>query len=119
MLWANLHLLFWLSLLPLATGWMGQNPLSPLPNAFYGGVLLMAACAYLVLQRIIMHSDAEHGVLKHIIGRDIKGKTSVGAYAAAIVLSFWQPLLAQLVYLCVALLWLIPDRRIEKTTSHN
>lgn len=119
MLWANLHLLFWLSLLPLATGWMGQNPLAPLPNAFYGGVLLMAAGAYLVLQRVIMSSDAEHGALQQIIGRDIKGKTSVGAYATAIVLSFWQPLLAQLVYLCVALLWLIPDRRIENTTSHN
>lgn len=119
MLWANLHLLFWLSLLPLATGWMGQNPLAPLPNAFYGGVLLMAAGAYLVLQRVIMSSDAEHGALQQIIGRDIKGKTSVGAYAIAIVLSFWQPLLAQLVYLCVALLWLIPDRRIEKTIPHN
>ena len=119
MLWANLHLLFWLSLLPLATGWMGQNPLAPLPNAFYGGVLLMAAGAYLVLQRVIMSSDAEHGALQQVIGRDIKGKTSVGAYATAIVLSFWQPLLAQLVYLCVALLWLIPDRRIEETTSHN
>lgn len=119
MLWANLHLLFWLSLLPLATGWMGQNPLAPLPNAFYGGVLLMAASAYLVLQRVIMSSGAEHGALQQVIGRDIKGKTSVGAYATAIVLSFWQPLLAQLVYLCVALLWLIPDRRIEETTSHN
>ena len=119
MLWANLHLLFWLSLLPLATGWMGQNPLAPLPNAFYGGVLLMAASAYLVLQRVIMSSDAEHGALQQVIGRDIKGKTSVGAYASAIVLSFWQPLLAQLVYLCVALLWLIPDRRIEETTAHN
>ena len=119
MLWPNLHLLFWLSLLPLATGWIGQNPLAPLPNAFYGGVLLMAAGAYLVLQRVIMSSDAEHGALQQVIGRDIKGKTSVGAYATAIVLSFWQPLLAQLVYLCVALLWLIPDRRIEETTSHN
>ncbi len=118
MLWANLHLLFWLSLLPLATGWMGENPWAPLPNAFYGGVLLMAASAYLLLQRVIMSSDAEHGALQQMIGRDIKGKTSVGAYATAIVLSFWQPLLAQLVYLCVALLWLIPDRRIEKT-SHN
>ena len=119
MLWANLHLLFWLSLLPLATGWMGQNPLAPLPNAFYGGVLLMAASAYLMLQRVIMSSGAEHGALQQVIGRDIKGKTSVGAYATAIVLSFWQPLLAQLVYLCVALLWLIPDRRIEETTAHN
>lgn len=113
-LWANLHLLFWLSLLPFATGWMGRERLAPLPTAVYGGVLLMAAVAYYVLQGAVLASEGPDSALKRELGRDWKGKGSVVAYAAAILLALRWPWLAQLVYALVAALWLVPDRRVEK-----
>jgi uncharacterized membrane protein len=114
MLWANLHLLFWLSLFPFATGWMGENHFAPAPSALYGGVLLMAAIAYWVLQQTIIASEGADSVLKQAVGSDWKGKLSPPLYIAGIAVSLWFPWIAQAIYVCVALLWLIPDRRIEK-----
>jgi uncharacterized membrane protein len=113
-LWGNLHLLFWLSLFPFATGWMGENHFAPLPTALYGTVLLMASLAYLLLQHLIIAAGGEHSVLKRAVGRDWKGKLSMLGYAAAIGVSFWAPAAAQALYAGVALMWLIPDRRIER-----
>ncbi|MCC6589663.1 MAG: DUF1211 domain-containing protein [Bryobacterales bacterium] len=113
-LWANLHLLFWLSLFPVSTGWMGENHAAPLPTALYGVVLFMAAMAYLILQRLIIAAEGEHAVLKQAIGGDWKGKASVAGYLTAISVSMIWPWLAQALYVAVALLWLIPDRRIER-----
>ncbi|MFO1371903.1 MAG: TMEM175 family protein [Candidatus Competibacteraceae bacterium] len=118
-LWANLHLLFWLSLFPFATGWMGENHFAPLPTAIYGVVLLMAGIAYLILQHFIIVLEGEHSVLKRAIGRDWKGKASQLSYLAAIGASFWSPGLAQALYVLVALLWLVPDRRIERVLHHQ
>jgi len=115
MLWANLHLLFWLSLFPFATGWMGENHFAPMPSALYGIVLLMAAIAYLMLQQIIIASEGPASVLKKAVGRDWKGKLSPVLYVAAIVATFWTQWIAQAIYVSVALLWLVPDRRIEHT----
>jgi uncharacterized membrane protein len=115
MLWANLHLLFWLSLFPLATGWMGENHFAPLPSALYGVVLLMAAIAYWVLQQIIIASEGPASVLKKAVGRDWKGKLSPVLYIAAIAATLWSQWMAQAIYVSVALLWLVPDRRIEQT----
>ena len=112
-LWANLHLLFWLSLVPFATGWMGENHFAPLPTAAYGAVLLLAGFAYLILQRAVI---AEHGPdsrLATAVGRDAKGKLSVALYAAAVPLAFRYQWLAETIYVGVALVWLVPDRRIE------
>ncbi len=117
MLWANLHLLFWLSLFPFVTGWMGENHFAPLPTALYGIVLLMAAMAYLILQRTIIASEGGESVLAHAIGRDAKGKLSGLIYAAAIPAAFVNHWLAQCGYIFVALMWLVPDRRIEKVLS--
>lgn len=117
-LWANLHLLFWLSLLPFATGWMGENHFAPLPTALYGLVLLMAALAYQVLQWAILAADPELISLKQALGRDRKGKASLLCYVAAIGAAFWMPRAAQLLYVVVALMWLIPDRRIERSLHH-
>lgn len=114
MLWANLHLLFWLSLFPFATGWLGENHFAPLPTALYGVVLLMASIAYMVLQRLIIAAEGEQAVLKKAIGRDWKGKASPMAYALGIAVSMRWPWLAQILYVLVALMWLIPDRRIER-----
>ena len=114
-LWANLHLLFWLSLFPFATGWMGENHFAPSPTAFYGLVLLMAALAYWVLQRSIINAGST--TLGHAIGRDLKGKLSPLLYVLGITLSPWSPALAQVVYVAVALTWLVPDRRIEKALA--
>jgi uncharacterized membrane protein len=115
-LWANLHLLFWLSLLPFATGWMGENRFAATPSALYGLVLLMAAIAYYVLQLSIIKAQGENSTLKQAIGNDWKGKASPLLYATAILcallVSQW---LAQALYVLVALIWLIPDRRIERT----
>jgi uncharacterized membrane protein len=111
-LWANLHLLFWLSLFPFATGWMGENHLAPRPSALYGLVLLMAACAYWVLQQAIIATGGS-SVLKHAVGRDWKGKLSPLVYVAAIVSTLWVQWVAQVLYVAVALIWLVPDRRIE------
>ena len=112
-LWANLHLLFWLSLFPFATGWMGENHFAAVPTALYGAVLFMAAVAYWVLQHFIIRSQGADSVLCQAIGRDRKGKLSPISYAVAIGLSFCAPWLGQLIYVGVALLWLVPDRRIE------
>ena len=119
-LWANLHLLFWLSLFPFCTGWMGENHYANTPTALYGIVLLMAAIAYVILQQSIIASDGEHSVLKRAIGRDWKGKLSPFLYLAGIgVALFWSPMLAQAVYFTAALIWLVPDRRIEKTMKES
>ena len=113
-LWANSHLLFWLSLVPAATGWMGENFLAPLPTAIYGAILLMPAIAYYLLQRTIVHQQGEHSVLANALGRDFKGKISVLLYAAAVALAFVDAWLSIAIYALVAVMWLIPDRRIEK-----
>ena len=113
-LWANSHLLFWLSLIPAATAWMGENFLSPLPTAIYGATLLMPAIAYFLLERAIVHQQGRDSVLASAIGRDLKGKLSPLLYAAAIVLAFVSPWLSIALYVLVAVIWLIPDRRIER-----
>lgn len=112
-LWANLHLLFWLSLFPFATGWMGENHFSPVPTAAYGVVLFMAAVAYWILQKVIVAAEGPSSVLKRAIGRDWKGKVSPLLYGTAIVASFSLHWLALGIYTLVALMWLVPDRRIE------
>jgi uncharacterized membrane protein len=116
-LWANLNLLFWLSLLPLATAWMGENHFAPLPSAGYGFVLLMAAVAYLLLERAIMGVNGTNSVLHRAIGKDRKGKLSLVAYAAGMLASFTVDWLAQVIYVAAALTWLVPDSRIEQTVD--
>ncbi|HJW47251.1 MAG TPA: TMEM175 family protein, partial [Lysobacter sp.] len=118
-LWANLHLLFWLSLFPFATGWMGENHFAAWPTVLYGVVLLMAACAYWILQQTIIAAEGPDSLLKAALGNDWKGKLSPLLYILAIVSAPWLPWLAQLVYVAVALLWLIPDRRIEHALPPN
>jgi len=113
-LWANLHLLFWLSLIPFTTGWMGENHFATLPAAAYGVVLLMAAIAYWILQHRIIASQGEDSILKRAIGSDWKGKLSPLLYVAAIVLAFVSPWLAVSIYVLAAIMWVIPDRRIER-----
>ena len=113
-LWANLHLLFWLSLLPFVTGWMDENHLAGAPTALYGFVLLMAAIAYWILQRAIIAAEGKDALLAKAIGKDRKGNLSVLIYAAAIPLAFVRPWMAQLCYVAVALAWFVPDRRIER-----
>ena len=113
-LWANLHLLFWLSLLPFATGWMGENHFTALPSALYGFVLLMAAIAYWILQQRLIALDGPDSALKRAVGGDWKGKLSPVLYAAAIALSFVATPVALAIYVLVALAWLVPDRRIER-----
>jgi uncharacterized membrane protein len=113
-LWANSHLLFWLSLVPAATSWMGEYFLEPLPTALYGAILLMPAIAYYLLQKAIVHQQGKHSVLASALGRDFKGKISVLLYAAAVVLAFVDAWLSIAIYALVAAMWLIPDRRIEK-----
>ncbi|UCV02792.1 DUF1211 domain-containing protein [Dechloromonas denitrificans] len=116
-LWANLHLLFWLSLFPFVTGWMGENHFAAMPSAVYGVVLFMAALAYRMLQRTIIASQGDSSLLKMALGSDWKGKSSPTAYALAVLLAFWSPSLAQGLYVLVALIWLIPDQRIEKALA--
>ncbi len=118
-LWANLHLLFWLSLFPFATGWMGENHFAPVPTAVYGVVLLMAAIAYWILQRTIMASEGPDSVLQRAVGQDWKGKLSPLFYLAAIVSTFFSSWLPEVFFVGVALLWLIPDRRIERTLTEE
>ena len=113
-LWANMHLLFWLSLIPFATGWMGENQFAPLPTALYGLALLMPAIAYNLLQIAIMAQHGADSPLAKALGRDIKGKVSPILYGAAVVDSFFVPWAAHAIYVLVALMWLIPDRRIER-----
>lgn len=113
-LWANLHLLFWLSLLPFVTGWMGENHFGSLPSAMYGGVLLMAAIAYWVLARSLMAAEGTESLLRKAVGKDYKGTVSVLMYAVAIPVAFVSPRISQLAFVVVALIWLVPDRRIER-----
>lgn len=114
-LWANLHLLFWLSLIPFTTGWMGENHFAAGPTALYGVVLLMAAVAYRLLQQLIIASQGTDSLLKKAVGNDWKGKLSPVLYGAAVLLAFQWKWGAVGLYVLVALMWLIPDRRIEKT----
>jgi uncharacterized membrane protein len=113
-LWANLHLLFWLSLFPFATGWIGENHIASMPTALYGLVLLMAALAYYILQCAIVRKQGRDSLLARAIGSDWKGKLSPALYLAAIPLSFVHPWIGNGIYVFVALMWLIPDRRIER-----
>jgi len=114
-LWANLHLLFWLSLVPFVTGWMGENKFAPRPMALYGFILLMAAVAYYILQNLIIRSQGKNSVLAKAVGRDLKGKLSPVFYTLGIVFSWFSSWLAGAMYILVALIWLIPDKRIEKS----
>ncbi|MCC5634423.1 TMEM175 family protein [Nostoc sp. CHAB 5844] len=116
-LWANLHLLFWLSLLPFATAWMGENQFTALPVALYGVVLLLAAIAYYILTQTLISHHGKDSKLATAVGRDFKGKISVLIYAVAIPLAFVKPWLGCALYVLVAVIWLIPDRRIEKTLN--
>ena len=118
-LWANLHLLFWLSLFPFATGWMGKNHFSALPTALYGAVLLMAAIAYYLLQLAIIRSQGPDSILKKAVGRDWKGKLSPVLYLAAIVTTLLAPWISEGIFVAAAIIWLIPDRRIEKVLPRN
>lgn len=113
-LWANMHLLFWLSLIPFATRWMGENHFAPVPTAVYGVSLLMPALAWNGLQRAIVRSQGNDSVLARAIGRDLKGKVSPVLYAMGILFSFLNIWIADAIYVLVALMWLIPDRRIER-----
>lgn len=113
-LWANLHLLFWLSLFPFTTAWMGENHLASTPAAVYGFVLLMAAMAFYILQRAIIAQQGPHSLPKTAIGKDWKGKLSLVCYFSAIPLAFVDPWIASGLYVFVALMWLVPDRRIER-----
>ena len=119
MLWANLHLLFWLSLVPFATGWMGENHFSAAPSAVYGVVLLMAAIAYWILQQLIIASQGTDSLLRKAVGGDWKGKLSPVLYAVAIPLAFWSQWVSIGLYVFVALIWLVPDRRIERVLSNT
>jgi uncharacterized membrane protein len=118
-LWANLHLLFWLSLFPFATAWVGENHLAPTPTAVYGLVLLMAAVAYYILQRRIIASQGRDSLLAAAIGKDWKGKLSPMLYLAAIPLVFVSPWISTGLYIFVASMWLVPDRRIERTLNER
>jgi TMEM175 potassium channel family protein len=112
-LWANLHLLFWLSLFPFVTGWMGENHFAPEPTVLYGVVLFMAAVAYFILQQAIIAKHGRESLLATAVGRDFKGKISPIIYAIAIGMAFVSPRISQVLYVLVAAMWLIPDRRIE------
>jgi len=114
-LWANMHLLFWLSLVPFVTGWMGENHFAPLPTAIYGVVLLFSAIAYTILQTaIVSHHKGENNLLAAAVGNDLKGKLSIACYVAAIPLAFYNQWISDAIYAVVALVWLAPDPRIEK-----
>lgn len=114
-LWANMHLLFWLSLVPFVTGWMGENHFAPAPTALYGVVLLLAAIAYLVLQHAILVQEGPDSILATALGNDWKGRFSPLIYGAAIALAFLHPGIAGALYVLAAVMWLIPDRRIERS----
>jgi uncharacterized membrane protein len=118
-LWANLHLLFWLSLFPFVTGWMGENHFAHVPTALYGCVLLMAAFAYWLLERILISSEGPDSLLGRAIGKDLKGRLSLVIYAFSIPLALYNQWIAQACYVLVALMWLIPDRRIERALQNR
>ena len=113
-LWANLHLLFWLSLIPFVTGWMGENHFASMTVALYGAVLLLSAIAYFILSRALIRHDGDASTLARALGGDFKGKVSVVLYVAAIALAFVNRWLSLALYVAVAVMWLVPDRRIEK-----
>lgn len=117
MLWANLHLLFWLSLFPFATAWMGENGFGKVPTTFYGVVLFMAGIAYFILQNIIIKHQGPDSKLAQAIGNDFKGRASVVLYTLAISLSFVNAWVANAIYVLVAIMWIVPDRRIERTLA--
>jgi uncharacterized membrane protein len=116
-MWANLHLLFWLSLLPFVTSWAGRHPFTAAPSTLYGIVLFLAAIAYYILQTLILRDEACHPKIAESFRRDIKGKLSPWFYVAGIVASFFMPHLAAILYIAVAFIWLVPDRRIENHLS--
>ncbi len=116
-LWANIHLLFWLSLVPFATGWMGENHFAIVPTAVYGAAFFMPAIAYYLLQKAILRKEGPQSTLAKALGRDIKGKLSLFFYLTAIFLAFVNPMISSAIYVLVALMWLIPDRRIERVLS--
>jgi uncharacterized membrane protein len=113
-LWANLHLLFWLSLIPFTTAWMGESELAPLPTAAYGVVLLMAAIAWLILQTVIVRYQGAGSRLAAALGSDLKGKVSAACYVAAVIAAWVTPRVSAALYVFVALMWLVPDRRMER-----
>jgi len=117
-LWANLHLLFWLSLVPFVTGWMGENHFAPLPTAVYGVVLLCAAIAFTILAYTIVRHQGPNSKLAAAFGRDYKGKLSIVFYAIAIAAAFFNKWISDGLYVLVALMWLVPDRRIERRLNH-
>jgi len=116
-MWANLHLLFWLSLFPFVTGWMGDNHFASIPVACYGGVLLMAALSYYLLQNLFVKLHGRDSKLAATLGADLKGKLSLALYAIAIGASFFRPWIAGCIYVLVALMWLVPDRRLERNIN--
>lgn len=118
-LWANFHLLFWLSLVPFSTAWMGEHPFAPLPTAVYGVSLLMPGFAWVVMQRTIYRAEGGHSALQTLLGRDRKGTISLLLYASGVGLSFVAPWAALLCYAAVALIWLMPDRRIEQIAERG
>ena len=118
-LWANMHLLFWLSLVPFVTNWMGENPLDAAPAALYGVVLLLAAVAYYILQRAIIHMQGRDSLLARAVGRDLKGKASPIIYLIALPAAFVEPWIAYGLYVFVAAIWLVPDRRIERALAEG
>jgi uncharacterized membrane protein len=116
-MWANLHLLFWLSLLPFVTGWAGENHFAPLPTALYGAVLLLAGTAYYILQKSIIWHEGPDSLLSRAVGRDIKGPLSLFIYVTAIAATLLSPWISNALYVLVALMWLVPDRRIERAAA--
>ncbi len=118
-LWANLHLLFWLSMMPFATGWMGQNHFASAPVALYGVILLMSGVSYKLLQEAIIASQGKDSLLKQAVGNDWKGLIPLVLYSIAIPMAFWFPVVSLACYVAVSLLWLVPDRRIERVLSEE
>lgn len=118
-LWSNHHLLFWLSIVPFVTGWMGENHFAPMPTALYGFVLLMAGVSYWILQRAIVRAQGEDSILAAAMGRDLKGNLSPIVYIAGIIATFINPWISGALYILVAFWWLIPDRRIERELVHH
>lgn len=116
---ANLHLLFWLSLIPFATAWMGEHHLAPLPTAVYGVVLLMCATAWFILQTAIIRNQGADSRLKKVVGKDLKGNFSAALYIVAIASAFWRPVLSACLYALVALVWIVPDRRFGRVLKEE
>jgi uncharacterized membrane protein len=118
-LWANLHLLFWLSLIPFATAWIGENHFAPFPMMLYGVILLMNGIAFFILQRIIIKSHGENSLLARALGKDFKGKASPVLYTIAVVFANFYPTVSGAIYIFVALMWLVPDKRIERVSNEG